>query len=134
MPWKFGFPLNKLKKFRKFLCPPTYYTIPPLFSIPPLIKKKIESPPFGQYWESPSPPLKMGGGGGWGLNYGLVLEFYDFVLEMSLKFCWRNVVKAAGLCTYEWLFSGHQKLTHSFPVHPFSTPWSRSKLRLLRSV
>ena len=59
MPWKFGFPLKNLKKFCKFsltpLPPPypsPYYIIPPLFSIPPLIKKKKKSNPpfFGQFW------------------------------------------------------------------------------------
>ena len=45
MPWKFGFPLKKLKKFCKFSLSPSYYIIPPLFSIPPLIKKKLNLPP-----------------------------------------------------------------------------------------
>ena len=63
MPWKFGFPSKKLKKFCKFSLSPPPPPIPPfrllhhahLFSIPPLIKK-IESPFFAQFWESPSPP------------------------------------------------------------------------------
>ena len=46
MPWKFGFPLKKLKRFCKFPLsppPPIITTSRPLFSIPPLIKKKLTS-------------------------------------------------------------------------------------------
>ena len=64
MAWKFGFPLKKLKKFCKFSLYPLLLHHPTLFFKPPLIKKKIESPPFWQILRKSIPSfffLKKGG-------------------------------------------------------------------------
>ena len=62
-----------MKKFCKFSLFPLYSTIPPLFSIPPLIKKKIESPLLVNFEKVHSPPFKKGEGG-----FKLCTSFHNF--------------------------------------------------------
>ena len=64
MPWKFGFPLKKLKKFCKFSLSPTLITPSHSFFLSlPLLKKYILNPP--PFWpiliKFIPPPFKKGG-------------------------------------------------------------------------
>ena len=53
-------------KLRENLSTPPFLDQPPLSAFYPLSTEIFETPPFSQFWETPTPPLGRGGGPSYG--------------------------------------------------------------------